>query len=269
MTTHNALAVAALALLCVCWICLPVWTIAALARNLSPYTIAVTWSTYQQELYFDALPAPRTIVLTSKTKDAYALGKVKMWKAANPGYQVLLYDNEECSTFLQLECGSMVHLAFHRIPHGPIKADVFRAFYLYKRGGIYVDIDTAPLTSMEQAMPELNGPGHHLITAADYKQRWLNPCVIAATSYHPTLGAAVRMYTRMFELPFYTYWSWSIVHVLTSLHEAKAAIDVPFTEFCPDITNKDTCVLLRDGVAQFSVRDSGYDRILHAPRGTN
>lgn len=57
-----------------------------------------------------------------------------------PGYEIHLYDDEDCKTFLQLHFQPEVVDAFHRLKEGAHKADLFRYCVMYIAGGIYLDI---------------------------------------------------------------------------------------------------------------------------------
>ena len=57
-------------------------------------------------------------------------------------YEHVVYDDEECVRFLERHYDASVSNKFKEIRSGAHKADLFRYAYLYKFGGLYVDIKT-------------------------------------------------------------------------------------------------------------------------------
>ncbi len=63
-------------------------------------------------------------------------------KKKNPDYQYEFYDDTRIESFIESEYGSEIFDLYKRINIGAAKADFFRYAVLYKRGGIYLDIDS-------------------------------------------------------------------------------------------------------------------------------
>jgi len=57
-----------------------------------------------------------------------------------PGYEIHLYDDEDCKSFLKTHFQPEVVNAFCQLKEGAHKADLFRYCVLYIKGGIYLDI---------------------------------------------------------------------------------------------------------------------------------
>jgi hypothetical protein len=57
-----------------------------------------------------------------------------------PGYEIHLYDDEDCKSFLQTHFQPEVVDAFCKLKEGAHKADLFRYCVIYIAGGIYLDI---------------------------------------------------------------------------------------------------------------------------------
>ena len=91
---------------------------------------------------------PKKIFLCYKSKknlDYY----IDNWSRLNPDYSIELFDDEECAQFLIDEYGEVHYRVFNYIPDGPIKADFWRVCILFKRGGVYSDIDNEPLVPID------------------------------------------------------------------------------------------------------------------------
>ena len=62
-------------------------------------------------------------------------------KRRNPEYSYEFYDDERILKFLSEEYGNPVLSAYQKLNIGAAKADFFRYAVLYKKGGVYLDID--------------------------------------------------------------------------------------------------------------------------------
>ncbi|NDW07177.1 glycosyltransferase [Jiella pacifica] len=66
----------------------------------------------------------------------------RTWKAvAQRGFHYSLFNEEDAEDWLARTYGSEVSARFRRAGHPAMKADLFRIFYLYENGGIYIDAD--------------------------------------------------------------------------------------------------------------------------------
>jgi len=98
---------------------------------------------------------PKVIYQTWKKKDLPE-GIIKVREAIsakNPGYSLELYDDDDIENFLMENFDDDVNDAYKKLKVGAAKADLWRYCILYKRGGIYLDIDsdiTKPLDDLIQ-----------------------------------------------------------------------------------------------------------------------
>ena len=70
----------------------------------------------------------------------------------NPGYRYEFFDDQRCREFL-LEVFGPVHAkAFDDLVPGAFKCDLWRYAMLYTTGGIYLDLDIAPLVSLSEVI---------------------------------------------------------------------------------------------------------------------
>jgi mannosyltransferase OCH1-like enzyme len=68
----------------------------------------------------------------------------------NPGYDHFLYDDDEIDNFIKIEFDSETYDAFKMLNVGAAKADFWRYCILYKRGGIYLDIDSSIIGKIDE-----------------------------------------------------------------------------------------------------------------------
>lgn len=87
---------------------------------------------------------PKIIHQTFKTSK---LPLITRWHIAgfrrkNPDYVYEFYDDKRIEAFLSEEFGEDILSLYQRINIGAAKADFFRYAVLYKKGGVYLDIDS-------------------------------------------------------------------------------------------------------------------------------
>ena len=70
-------------------------------------------------------------------------------KKKNPAYDYQFYDDARIEEFLRNEFDEEVFQLYKKITIGAAKADFFRYAILYKKGGIYLDIDSLIVTKID------------------------------------------------------------------------------------------------------------------------
>lgn len=87
---------------------------------------------------------PKSIFQTYKTPKLPFLTKwyIKRMRKKNPEYDYQFYDDLRVDNFIKDEYGEEVFRLFKKINIGAAKADFFRYAILYKKGGVYFDIDS-------------------------------------------------------------------------------------------------------------------------------
>ncbi len=89
------------------------------------------------------MPIPKIIYQTFKSSKLPLINRlaVKWLKLRNKDYHYEFYDDQRIEAFLLAEYGQEVLDVYSRLNIGAAKADFFRYAILYKKGGIYLDID--------------------------------------------------------------------------------------------------------------------------------
>lgn len=98
------------------------------------------------------MAVPKVIYQTFKHSNLPFINRfyINRIRRNNPDYDYEFYDDEKIDKFIKSEYSGDLYEAYKRIQIGAAKADFFRYAILYKRGGIYLDIDsniTKPLDS--------------------------------------------------------------------------------------------------------------------------
>ncbi|WP_432709642.1 glycosyltransferase family 32 protein [Pedobacter sp.] len=91
------------------------------------------------------MPIPRILYQTFKTSKLPFLTRwhIASLRKKNPEYAYEFYDDARIDHFLKTDFDQEVFKLYKRINIGAAKADFFRYAVLYKKGGIYLDIDSA------------------------------------------------------------------------------------------------------------------------------
>ncbi len=134
------------------------------------------------------------------------------WQKLNPDYKIILYDNQDCINFLNEQYGEEYVTIFNFIKDGPIKADFWRCCILYKYGGVYADIDTEPIMSLDILIVS----DLELLTVrSGQKEDGITPELIICKKNNKLLDLCIKTYVKyMNENIQYTYWGWSITAIM-------------------------------------------------------
>lgn len=94
---------------------------------------------------------PRNIFQTWSTKEFSDGFKtlIDTWKEKNPNYAYFLFDDNDCDEFIRTNFHEKVYNTYCKIIPGAFKADLWRCCVLYVYGGVYIDVDTICLESID------------------------------------------------------------------------------------------------------------------------
>ena len=105
------------------------------------------------------LNIPKTLILTISDKNKLhpkILQNIEDLKAKNNNWRIFIFDDYQRETFIQ-ENYDDFYLDIYRSINpkfGPAKADLFRYLYIYKRGGVYLDIKSSITGSLSKLINE-------------------------------------------------------------------------------------------------------------------
>jgi hypothetical protein len=128
----------------------------------------------------------------------------RKWGNHNPDWEYKLYGNIECVAYLDKHFPSEKYAwAFEQIVPGAFKADLFRYALLYNEGGVYLDIDTAPLNFSLDEMLEIAGSPDFLSVREAYKLPGIWQAFIACVPGMPFLKIALDQIVENVENRWY------------------------------------------------------------------
>lgn len=99
---------------------------------------------------------PKNIIQTYKSKDLVPPVIFENIKNKNKDWNYFFFDDQECRKFLREEFGQNFQDKFDSFKKGAHKSDLFRLCWLYKNGGVYVDIDTNLLVPLDQIVSKID-----------------------------------------------------------------------------------------------------------------
>jgi hypothetical protein len=93
---------------------------------------------------------PRIIHQTWKSHDVprQLAGFAARWRALHPEYEYRLWTDEDNDAFVQHEFPDY-HALYRSFSRGIYRADIARCLYLWRFGGVYVDLDVEPLRPLD------------------------------------------------------------------------------------------------------------------------
>lgn len=105
---------------------------------------------------YSLIKIPRNIFQTWETKELSSGFKylTQTWIDKNPNYAYFLYDDSERKEFIKKHFDKNIYNAYCRIIPGAFRADLWRYCILYIYGGIFVDIDTICMNSIDTFLNE-------------------------------------------------------------------------------------------------------------------
>ena len=91
---------------------------------------------------------PKHIILTAPDKDSLhpkIIKNIEGLKMKNPEWNILIYDDQEIYKFIKENFSEFYLETFNSINPklGPARADLFRYLYIFKNGGVYLDIKSS------------------------------------------------------------------------------------------------------------------------------
>lgn len=133
------------------------------------------------------------------------------WREKNPGFVHEVTNDDMANALVHYFYGSIPEVieAYDALPSKILKIDFFKYLVLLARGGVYADVDTAPIQAIPNWIPENVEPHRiglilgieHDASAPDWKSRFVrrlqfSTWIIQAKAGHPVLREIVAQITE-------------------------------------------------------------------------
>jgi len=114
------------------------------------YLVYSIRSTIAVDEYYTLYPKSieKNIHQSWKSTNLPALSDADSWKRLNPGYNYTMWTDAECDRFVQ-QSFPRIYPFYQRLPRPVLKADLFRYLVVLEHGGVWGDIDTKCLKSID------------------------------------------------------------------------------------------------------------------------
>jgi mannosyltransferase OCH1-like enzyme len=137
------------------------------------------------------MPIPKIIHQTFKTSKLPFLTRwhISRLKKRNPHYKYEFYDDERINAFLSEEYDEKVTAAYRKLNIGAAKADFFRYAVLYKKGGVYLDIDC----SVNSRLDDFIAPDDKALLSPEKNPAFFVQWAMMYEAGHPFLKRTIEM----------------------------------------------------------------------------
>ena len=98
---------------------------------------------------------PKKILQSHKNRNMVPDYIINNIKDKNPNWEYNFYNDEETINFLQKEYGLEFVNKFNSFKKGAHKCDLFRLCWLYKYGGVYIDIDSEIIKPLDKIIENI------------------------------------------------------------------------------------------------------------------
>lgn len=134
---------------------------------------------------------PKIIFQTFKTNNLPFITRwhINRMIKKNPDYDYQFYDDRRAEHFIKEEFGQEVFSLFRKIEIGAAKADLFRYAILYKKGGIYLDIDSLLVKKLNDFIL----PGDKAVISLEKHKEFFCQWALIFEAGHPFLKKTLEM----------------------------------------------------------------------------
>lgn len=182
------------------------------------------------------MPIPKVIYQTFKSNKLPFINRlaIKWLKLRNKDYRYEFYDDERIKTFLLDEYGGNILELYNRLNIGAAKADFFRYAILFKKGGVYLDIDAYVPGRLDRI---IRPDDHAVISREGFPDRFVQWALIYEAG-HPFLEETLNIVIKNIQenaFPNSVHWMTGPTPyskaILTCIEEKP---DIPYRIFGQD-----------------------------------
>lgn len=145
---------------------------------------------YSAFIYLSIMAIPKVIYQTFKTKQIPLLTKFYIWRfmRKNKDFHYEFYDDERIHQFMKESFEPRVYNAYSRLQIGAAKADFFRYAILYKKGGVYLDLDSDVRVKIDKYLKDSD---EGIISHEGFHREFYVQWVLIFNKNHPFLKRTI------------------------------------------------------------------------------
>ena len=122
---------------------------------------------------------------------------IKSFINLNPDYEWLFMDDSRCDNFIKDHFNKEFYNMYKSLPHGVMRADVWRVAVVYVYGGVYVDTDCRCIKPISEWLK----PEDSLIVGEEMDNGDLFNCMFAAEPRHPAFLSVLNRFMELYNDP--------------------------------------------------------------------
>ncbi|QQM26721.1 glycosyltransferase family 32 protein [Elizabethkingia sp. M8] len=155
------------------------------------------------------MPIPKVIYQTYKGKIPwYSHFYIWRFRRKNKDFEYEFYNDERIDSFIKENFPEDIYYAYCRLQIGAAKADFFRYAILYKKGGVYLDIDSDILVNLNTFIQPNN---NNAILAYEENSNIFAQWALFYEKNHPFLEETIKLVVKNIQENRYPY----NVHAMT------------------------------------------------------
>ena len=143
---------------------------------------------------------PKIIMQTYIDRDKVPQKVFDNMKKYAPEYEYLFFNNEGCLRFLKEHFDQTVLNAYNTLEHRAHKADLFRYCFLYKKGGVYMDIKTELIKPLSDIIKK-----NIMYTVLSINKNTIYQGIIATKPHNPFFLKLIKHCVSMSKKPNLPY----------------------------------------------------------------
>ena len=178
---------------------------------------------------------PKILIQTYHNKSKIPNKVYKNIEKYAPNYEHLVYDDEDCINFLKTNYNSLIVNKFNNFKKGAHKADLFRYCWLYKNGGVYMDIKIKLIKPLSEILTEEN----KLYTVLSDFKGTIFQGIISTPPNNPVFKILINKLLNTHNLVIMTDYLIFTRHFYDELLYTDNSKYKLFKERCSDELNKD------------------------------
>jgi inositol phosphorylceramide mannosyltransferase catalytic subunit len=114
--------------------------------------------------------------------------------ARNPGYKFIVFDDADIEAYVATHfSGTDVETAFRKLSVGAARADLWRYLVLFREGGVYLDVDSEIVVSLDE---DLIRDGDGAVISREANRNHMVQYMIIAEAGHPFLARVIALSTQ-------------------------------------------------------------------------
>jgi mannosyltransferase OCH1-like enzyme len=120
---------------------------------------------------------------------------INSWFQLNPEIEWFYMDDIKCDNFIKDNFNEDFYKMYKNVPLGVMRSDIWRVCIIYVYGGIYADLDTLCLKSIDNWIK----PNNRMVVGVETQEGTINNYTFAAEPKHPGLYSIIETFLKLYK----------------------------------------------------------------------